>query len=39
MAKVNKFRITFPAGSTPIQKMALMGCTMLIDFEYFEKKN
>jgi hypothetical protein len=39
MAKVNKFRIAFPAGSSPQQKMVLMGCTMLIDFEYFEKKN
>ena len=39
VAKVNKFRVTFPAGADPKQKMALIGCTMLIDFEYFEKKS
>ena len=39
IAKVNKFRVTFPAGADPKQKMALIGCTMLIDFEYFEKKS
>jgi hypothetical protein len=35
---VNRFRVTFPQGSTAVQKMALLGCTMLIDFEYFEKQ-
>lgn len=37
-AKVNKFRVTFPFGASPAQKMALIGTTLLIDFEYFEKK-
>ena len=39
MAKVNNFRVTFPPGATPQQKMALIGTTLLIDFEYFEKKD
>ena len=39
MAKVNNFTITFPAGATTSQKLALIGTTMLIDFEYFEKKD
>ena len=38
MAKVNKFRVVFPAGATPTQKMVLLGTTLLIDFEYFERK-
>ena len=62
MAKVNRFRVTFPQNATgestalspspthfliqiskslcgaAVQKMALLGCTMLIDFEYFEQK-
>ena len=36
MAKVNKFNVNFPAGATGQQKMALLGTTILIDFEYFE---
>jgi len=38
MAKVNNFRVTFPQNASAAQKMALLGCTMLIDFEYFEQK-
>jgi hypothetical protein len=38
MANINKFEVAFPAGATAQQKMALLGVTILIDFEYFEKK-
>ena len=38
VAKVHKLRVVFPAGATPAQKMALLGATLLIDFEYFERK-
>ena len=62
MAGANNFRVRFPTGANPVEKMALIGalsfsavygfalrwpnkacgcgsgCTMLIDFEYFEKK-
>ena len=69
MAGANNFRVRFPTGASPVEKMALIGalsfsslpfplsvfgsacgvladracgcgsgCTMLIDFEYFEKK-
>jgi hypothetical protein len=37
-AKVNKFHVTFPVGATAQEKMVLLGTTMLIDFEYFEKQ-
>ena len=39
MAGMNKFRIQYPNGATPSQKMILLANTMLIDFEYFEKKS
>eukprot|EP01044_Picomonas_judraskeda_P000575 COSAG03_NODE_26_length_19032_cov_87.110812_11_plen_277_part_00 len=37
MAGVNKFRIRFPNGATPEQKKALLGMTMFIDYNYFER--
>jgi hypothetical protein len=38
MAKVNNFSVAFPPGASAQQKMALIGTTLLIDFEYFEQK-
>ena len=38
MTGMNKFRIAFPAGATPEQKKALLGCTMFIDYNYFERE-
>lgn len=38
MAKVNTFECEFPNGATIEDKIALIGSTMLIDMQFFEKK-